>query len=424
MLSAAFIGPGTVTTAAKAGALFGYQLLWALVFSTLACLVLQEASARVTLVSKKSLGEAIRESFRGTAFSIPILLIIIGGIILGSAAYQTGNLLGAVAGAELLSDFPKSWLLLPLGMAAFLILSIPRLQFIARFLGFIVVFMGLIFLSTAILLQPNWGEIIRYSLLPTFPHESALYILGLVGTTVVPYNLFLGSGIVDPKSSLAEMRGGLVISIVLGGIISMAILIVGTAIESAFSFPALGASLEKNLGGPAYVFLGAGLLIAGFSSAITAPLAAALTARSLFAQNNPQKWESRGIRFRLVWIGVLLTGLIFGLLEIKPVPAIILAQAMNGLVLPLVSIFLMIVVNDPRIMGKEQLNSGALNLLSALVLWISLIIGLLNVSKTLPQSWGRMILENNYGMFSLLLFSLMINLGLWVYIYQRRRGGD
>ena len=63
IITAAFIGPGTVTTAAKSGAVFGYDLLWALLFSTVACLVLQEASARVTVISGLSLGEAIRQQF-------------------------------------------------------------------------------------------------------------------------------------------------------------------------------------------------------------------------------------------------------------------------------------------------------------------------------------------------------------------------
>ncbi len=61
VISAAFIGPGTITTASKAGALFGFDLLWALVFSTFACLVLQEAVARLAIHSGTNLGEAISE---------------------------------------------------------------------------------------------------------------------------------------------------------------------------------------------------------------------------------------------------------------------------------------------------------------------------------------------------------------------------
>ena len=65
VISAAFIGPGTVTTAASAGAGYGFALLWALGFSTVACLVLQEASARLTLASGSDLGQALRRRFAG-----------------------------------------------------------------------------------------------------------------------------------------------------------------------------------------------------------------------------------------------------------------------------------------------------------------------------------------------------------------------
>ena len=87
VIAAAFIGPGTVTTAASAGAQFRYALLWALVFSTLATVVLQEASARVTVVSGYNLGEAIRAQFRGRAVGAVVLVLVLGAIVLGNAAY-------------------------------------------------------------------------------------------------------------------------------------------------------------------------------------------------------------------------------------------------------------------------------------------------------------------------------------------------
>ena len=65
VVSAAFIGPGTVTTATKAGAVFQFDLMWALMFSTFACLLLQEASARVTIYSIMNLGQAIAKQFEG-----------------------------------------------------------------------------------------------------------------------------------------------------------------------------------------------------------------------------------------------------------------------------------------------------------------------------------------------------------------------
>ncbi|HZG41646.1 MAG TPA: divalent metal cation transporter, partial [Longimicrobium sp.] len=106
LIPAAFIGPGTVTTAASAGAKFGYGLLWALTFSTIATLVLQEASARVTVMSGRNLAEAIRDRFRGGATGLLVILLVLGAIVLGNAAYEAGNVLGASAGAALGSPIP------------------------------------------------------------------------------------------------------------------------------------------------------------------------------------------------------------------------------------------------------------------------------------------------------------------------------
>ena len=110
VISAAFIGPGTITTAAKSGAAFGPELLWALLFSTLACLLLQEAAARLTIVSDKNLGQAIVHHFENSKAKIPILLLVLGAIVVGAAAYEMGNLLGAVAGFRLILDLP-AWIL-------------------------------------------------------------------------------------------------------------------------------------------------------------------------------------------------------------------------------------------------------------------------------------------------------------------------
>ena len=106
VVSAAFIGPGTVTTATKAGVYYNFQLLWALVFSTFATLLLQEASARLTIRSQMNLGEAISKKFENKSGRTLILFIIIIAIVLGCAAYEAGNILGSVAGLVLIFDIP------------------------------------------------------------------------------------------------------------------------------------------------------------------------------------------------------------------------------------------------------------------------------------------------------------------------------
>ena len=389
VISAAFIGPGTITTASNAGASFGFSLLWALVFSTLACLVFQEAVARLTIHSNLNLGEAIRSRFKGKSSRFLILLLVLGSIILGSAAYETGNLLGAVAGIRFLLPWNPALLVGVIGLLALGTLLTSSLKKVATFLGFIVVVMGISFFTTAILLKPSFMELVTGSFVPRLPASgnAGLLVLGLVGTTVVPYNLFLGSGMATRDQSIKEMRFGLSVAIILGGLISMSVLVTGAYVEGAFSVATLVDTLHSVLGKWAVVLFSVGMFSAGFSSAITAPLASAITAKSLYSMDTPGKWSFRSLNFRLTWGGVLLTGIVLGMVGFQPIPAIILAQALNGLILPFIAIFIVLVINDPRIMGRQRTNSLPANMLLLLVVWASLVLGILNLFKAVLRTF-------------------------------------
>lgn len=421
VLSAAFIGPGTLTTASQAGASFKLHLLWALSFSTLACIVLQEASARIKIISGLNLGQAIRQRFPGKSSQIGIKEFILGGIVLGSAAYQAGNIMGAVAGVQLVASWPKAWIVTLLSVLAFLILNIPSLQIIARILGAVVAFMGILFFSTAALIAPSWGELFYSAWVPHIPSGSGLLILGLVGTTVVPYNLFLGSGVSSKKQSLSEMRFGLSMAILLGGLISMAVLVVGTIVNDPFTFARLAEALSEKLGGWATYALAGGMLAAGLSSAITAPLASAITAQSLFQQSGNSRWSTQSWYFKAVWGFVWGVGFAFSLANVKPIPAIILAQALNGLLLPFISIFLVFVVNDPKLVGKEGLNSRLNNFFLGLVVMLSAWIGIMNIVKAIRAISSEAFLAGQMGTIIIVATVLLLNTWMWLYIYKGRK---
>jgi len=380
IISAAFIGPGTVTTAASSGARFGYSLLWALLFSTVACLVLQEAAARVTVVSGHTLARAIRRRFSSGTSGVLVVIMVLGAIVLGCAAYQAGNILGAVSGASLGTSLSPKLLTLAIGAVAGLLLFFGSTTAVARLLGIVVATMGVTFLACAALIGPPAGAVIRGALVPKLPDGSSLLVLGLVGTTVVPYNLFLGSGIAKGQK-LGEMRFGLTVAVVLGGLISMGVLVVGTAVVGEFGFGALAAALSARLGYWASLFFAFGLFAAGFSSAITAPMAAAVTARGLFSSGDDARWTERSPRYRAVWLGVLATGIAFGLTDVRPIPAIILAQALNGVLLPFVAVFLLLVVNDRSLMGERGVNGGFPNAVMALVVAVTIVLGIFKTAQ-------------------------------------------
>ncbi|HEX2204982.1 MAG TPA: Nramp family divalent metal transporter, partial [Longimicrobium sp.] len=249
ILPAAFIGPGTVTTSASAGARYGYALLWALTFSTVATVVLQEASARVTVVSGRNLAQAIRTRWHGQAVGFLVLLLLVGAIIVGNAAYEAGNVLGATAGAELGAGLAPRTAAVLIGLFAFAVLWIGTPKSVAKVLAATVAVMGIAFLVTAVLLAPPVGEVLRGSVVPAFPAGSGLLVLGLIGTTVVPYNLFLGSGAAAGQT-LSEIRFGIAVAVVLGGLISMGILVAIAVYENSPPTPAPATRIPIEINPP------------------------------------------------------------------------------------------------------------------------------------------------------------------------------
>ncbi|MEL6659966.1 MAG: Nramp family divalent metal transporter [Bacteroidota bacterium] len=369
ILAAAFIGPGTVTTAARAGSAYGLGLLWALLFSILATVVLQEAAARITLGAGQPLGEIIGR--RGQSWN----LILFGVIALGCGAYQAGNFLGALAGLQLLGDISKWWLLLLGGVGALMLWS-GNTTVITRSLAFIVALMGIVFCWVAFSADNEWIAWLN-GLVPSVEEDATGLVIGLIGTTIVPYNLFLASGL-SQGQDLKEMRFGLILAILIGGLITLAILLTGGMVSGEFSFASLAEVLDDRLQGRGRLLLGVGLFTAGLSSAVTAPLAAAVTGKSLLG-NGKASWNYDGINFRLTWGLILLAGLAFALTDVKPEPAIIAAQALNGLILPLVAISLIQAVNDSTILNPTYRNPSWLNWLSLLIVAVTVFLGLNNI---------------------------------------------
>lgn len=373
VISAAFIGPGTVTTAVTAGSHFHLDLLWAVVFATLACIVLQEVSARITIASGLSLGQAVIRKF-GAQKGKGLNLFVGASVILGCAAYEAGNILGAVSGLNLVVEGDGRYYTALITLIAAIILWSGRQQWISTLMTLLVGLMGIAFLVLALHGNFSVSEILIASVVPRFPAGSELIALGLVGTTIVPYNVFLGSGI-SKGQTVPLMRVGLTVSVVVGGLITAWILLAGTLVNDFTSFPTLAGEFQTKIGTVGAVALGVGLFAAGFSSAITSPYAASVIATTVFG-------AEKASQVRWVWSCVLLTGFLFGISGVKPVPVILTVQALNGLILPLITVYLIYIVNDPLLIPKAQRHGPLYNLLLLIILGSVLLIGLTSIDKS------------------------------------------
>ena len=100
LVAAAFIGPGTVTSCSTSGAKYGYTLLWAMLLSVISVIIMQTMAARVGIVSKMGLGQALREKFTGKVARILLAILVIAAVFIGNIAYETGNITGSVLGVQ------------------------------------------------------------------------------------------------------------------------------------------------------------------------------------------------------------------------------------------------------------------------------------------------------------------------------------
>ena len=388
LVTAAFIGPGTVTTASVAGAGFGYALLWALLFSVIATAVLQEMSARLGLVTRRGLSQAIRETFTGHWYGPLAILLVVSAVGFGNAAYEAGNITGAALGLQGLSGIPSWVWALAVGFSSAALLLSGRYSLIEHVLIALVLLMSTVFLLTFLMVRPPVATLVSGLLKPSLPEGSLLTAIALIGTTVVPYNLFLHSSAVQEKwhadlpvaDSLKAARVDTGLSIGLGGLITLAIM--STAAAAFFGTGAqisaanIASQLEPLLGPAARYFFAAGLFAAGLSSAVAAPLAAA------YAVCGALGWERdlSSLRFRMVWILVLASGTFFAVIGTSPLAAILFAQAANGLLLPVCAVFLLVVMNRSQQLGDYR-NGIASNLLGAFVVLVTLGLGGLKLLK-------------------------------------------
>ena len=354
LVTAAFIGPGTLTLCIMSGVKHGFSLLWAMLLSTAITIFIQNTAARIAWTTRMGLAKSLLKQSTSSIGKLALSLLLIAAIFIGNAAYEAGNLSGAMLGIK--GIFPVNlgkvlgvdpFLLLLTGLVAGMLWK-GSFALLKQILVGIVILMSLSFLLTAVLTQPNLMVVIKGLLIPVFSNDDILTIVGLLGTTVVPYNLFLHAAMVaqSPNASKTRLKLDTFIAVGLGGVISICIIISAASIEGSTLITAsdLGKALTPLFGSLAPKLMYFGFFAAGLTSAITAPLAAAFVFCECF--NLP----INGWVYKLVALLVLLTGLAFSSIGSVPLEIIRFAQIANGILLPLVGLFLLWMVNNSKLM--------------------------------------------------------------------------
>jgi len=386
LVAAAFIGPGTLTTCTMVGVQTSYSLLWAMLFAIVATIVLQEMAARLGFVTQQGLGEAFNRQFPKGISRLVVFFLVIGAILIGNAAYEAGNISGGVLGLDLLVPILSESFgigevqLMPvaLGVICFLLMYFGGYKWIEKILISLVILMSVCFLVTAIMVQPNISEILQGFIPQRVEGENFLLIMAVIGTTVVPYNLFLHASTISKKwkatDSLKDLRIENAVAIILGGLISILIIITAASsdvLTEVKSAKDLAIQLEPLFGQRAKWFMGVGLMAAGLSSALTAPLAAAFAAKGLFGWSD----DETNIKFRAVWMVILVIGILVSITDVERVLIIKFAQITNAILLPFIAGYLLYISNSKVILGQFT-NNRLSNILGVIVLIVTILLSL------------------------------------------------
>ena len=388
VIAAAFIGPGTITMCSIAGAEYGLDLMWALLFSLFVTTILQLTAAKIGLITQKGLSANLLESFDNKILKYLAVALVLSAILVGNTAYQAGNISGGVLGVSSIfgqlsysyTDFSINFYSILVGLLAFVILFTGSRRLIERVLIGLVLVMSLAFLTSATIVKPDFYLILKGLFIPKFPQGSLFIIIGLIGTTVVPYNIFLHASLVSDKwsriSDLKFVKTDTLLAVVLGGIISMSVMVTASAIGDVKiqSASDLALGIEPLFGGFSKLIISLGLFAAGLTSSVTAPLAAAYVTCGCMG------WKASvgSKRFRVVWFVVLFMGVLFSSLNFKSIEIIKFAQVANGILLPVIAVFLLIVANNNRLL-KNHSNGYLLNLITLIIILFTMFIGIKSV---------------------------------------------
>ena len=360
---------GGIATYSAAGARFGYDLIWVMVIITLSLAVVQEMSSRLGAATGRGLLELIRERF-----GISWALLAMGILFIANSGLVVSEFMGIGAAAELFG-MPK-WLVVPVAAAVLWYLVIfGSYAWVEKiFLTMTLVFFA--YPVAAILARPDWGEVARGAFLPTFhPDQEYLFLLvALLGTTITPYmQLFQQSSTVErgvARGHYGPERADAYAGAIFSNLISITMIIATAAtlhragqtqIESAAD---AARALEPFAGNAAKILFAVGFMGASLLAGAVLPLATSYAVSEVFGMPKGVNLDFRRapIFFRLfTWM--ILIGVGLSLVPNLPVIEWLVAvQVLNGILLPVILIFILRLVNDEGLMGGLK-NTRVYNIL-------------------------------------------------------------
>lgn len=380
IITSAFVGPGTITAATIAGVKFGYDLLWAGVFSVISLIILMEMSSRLGIIANKNFMEASAEIMPGNK-AWKLFVNIVSGLAVAAVGFgfEAGNIIGSSLG---LGDILGTTQLISAAIIGVLALStvlFGTAKMLEKIMLMFVSLMGALFFITMVTVGPSIPKMLKGIFIPTIPQGGVISTIALIGTTLIGINLILHSITSKNKwhevSDLENAKFDILVNVLIGGIITVSIIVTSAAVlynsgievNSPLVF---SKQLEPVLGSWARIVGDLGIFAAGLSSAIAVPFTLNSVFSSMF------NWEGgiQSKQAKILGTVVVLFGTILAMLNTRPIQIITAAQVTSGFSLPFIAILLVIAANNKKLLG-EHTNTTLQNILGGIAATVSLGLG-------------------------------------------------
>ena len=360
---------GGISTFSVAGASYGYAVLWTIPIAMLFLMVVQESAARMGAQTGKGFSALIRERFgiKLTAFAMLALLI-------GNIGTTLSEFAGIAAGMELFGV--SKYISVPIaGIAVWALImggSYKRTEKIFMIISLVF----LAYVAAALISKPDWGEVAVNTVVPKIIFDKGFFalIIAIIGTTVAPWMLFFGqSNVVEKGTTVKELvahrvdvfSGAIVACLVVWFII----ITTGTVLHSrgieVVDAESAAIALEPFVGSYARQLFGVGFVGASFLAACVLPLTTAYCICEAFGWERgiDRTWAEAPTFKSLFTLLIVVACVVVLIPNINLMGVMLTAQFVNGILLPVLLVFLIFIINDRRVMGKYR-NGRLANMLS------------------------------------------------------------
>jgi Mn2+/Fe2+ NRAMP family transporter len=380
---------GGISTFSVAGATYGYHALWTVPIAMLMLMVVQESAARMGAATGKGFAALIRENF-----GLRLTTLAMVALLVSNTAVSLSEFAGIAAGLELFGI--NKYVAVPIaGVAVWSLLMGGSYKRIERvFLVISLVF--LTYVVAAFLSEPNWTEVATNTVIPhvLFDKGFIALIIAMIGTTIAPWMIFFGqSNVVEKGTQIRELffqrvdvfSGAVVAAAVVWFIITTTGTVLfsqGIVVDDAAS---AALALEPIVGPYAQQLFAVGLVGASFLAACVLPLTTSYAICEAFGweRGTDRTWAQAPIYRGLITAVIVISCIVVLIPDIDLMGIMLTAQVINGILLPILLVFLVLIINNRRVMG-QWINGKLANVLTwATVVLVVILTAVLFVMQAL-----------------------------------------